>query len=117
MKPSEPDKQDKQSKRDKQSKPGEECKPNELPLPLFVPLASFARYRRNLAGNAPAHERTLAHFLSHHLISKQADFDLPIDFFVNCSRTAGTCSCCWTGWTKWRTRTSAPKCGSRWKSW
>ncbi|MDS4059946.1 MAG: NACHT domain-containing protein, partial [Candidatus Contendobacter sp.] len=62
--------------------PPQECKPNELPLPLFVPLASFARYRRNLAGNAPARERTLAYFISHHLISKQADFDLPVDFFV-----------------------------------
>ena len=75
MKPGEPD---------EQGKPGEpqECKPNELPLPLFVPLASFARYRRNLAGNAPARERTLAYFISHHLISKQADFDLPADFFM-----------------------------------
>ena len=75
MKPSAPD---------EQGKPHEpqECKPNELPLPLFVPLASFARYRRNLAGNAPARERTLAYFISHHLISKQADFDLPADFFV-----------------------------------
>ena len=69
---------------DEQGKPPapQECQPNELPLPLFVPLASFARYRRNLAGNAPARERTLAYFISHHLISKQADFDLPIDFFV-----------------------------------
>ena len=75
MKPSEPD---------EQGKPGkpEECKPDELPLPILVPLASFARYRRNLAGNAPAHERTLAYFISQHLISKQADFDLPADFFV-----------------------------------
>ena len=69
----------------KPNKPGEPskpCEPSELPLPIFVPLASFARYRRNLAGNAPARERTLAHFISHHLISKQADFDLPADFFV-----------------------------------
>ncbi|MDS4058543.1 MAG: NACHT domain-containing protein, partial [Candidatus Contendobacter sp.] len=74
----------KPSKPDEQGKPGkpQECKPNELPLLIFVPLASFARYRRNLAGNAPAYKRTLAHFISHHLISKQADFDLPIDFFV-----------------------------------
>ena len=49
MKPDEQGKQDEQGRRDKQSKP-EECKPNELPLPIFVPLASFARYRRNLAG-------------------------------------------------------------------
>ncbi|MDG4598223.1 MAG: SUMF1/EgtB/PvdO family nonheme iron enzyme [Candidatus Contendobacter sp.] len=62
--------------------PPQECKPNELPLPIFVPLASFARYRRNLADNAPAKERTLAYFISHHLISKQADFNLPADFFV-----------------------------------
>jgi len=62
--------------------PPQECQPHELPLPLFVPLASFARYRRHLAGNAPARERTLAHFISYHLIDKQADFDLPADFFV-----------------------------------
>jgi formylglycine-generating enzyme required for sulfatase activity len=75
MKPSTPDEQGKSGK-------PEECKPNELPLPIFVSLASFARYRRKLAGNAPPRERTLAYFISHHLISKQADFDLPIDFFV-----------------------------------
>ena len=56
--------------------------PSELPLPIFVPLASFARYRRTLPGNAPARERTLAYFISHHLISKQADFGLPDDFFA-----------------------------------
>jgi len=56
--------------------------PSALPLPIFVPLASFARYRRQLPGQAPARERTLAHFISHHLISRQADFDLPADFFV-----------------------------------
>ncbi len=72
-----PSKSDKQGKLDKPQK----CKPNELPLPLFVPLASFARHRRNLAGNAPVHERTLAYFISHHLISKQV-FNLPADFFV-----------------------------------
>jgi NACHT domain len=65
-----------------QSRLGLTLAPSELPLPIFVPLASFARYRRNLVGNAPARERTLAHFISHHLISKQADFDLPTDFFV-----------------------------------
>jgi formylglycine-generating enzyme required for sulfatase activity len=56
--------------------------PSDLPLPIFVPLASFARHRRNLPGGAPASHGTLAHFISHHLISKQADFDLPADFFV-----------------------------------
>lgn len=66
----------------KQGESGKPCEPHELPLPIFVPLASFARYRRNLTSNAPARERTLAHFISHHLISKQADFDLPTDFFV-----------------------------------
>ncbi|MFZ1641626.1 MAG: SUMF1/EgtB/PvdO family nonheme iron enzyme [Candidatus Contendobacter sp.] len=81
MKPGETDKQDEQGGQGRQSKL-EECKPNELPLPILVPLASFARYRRNLASNAPARERTLAYFISHHLISKQADFDLPADFFV-----------------------------------
>ena len=56
--------------------------PSALPLPIFVPFASFARYRRNLLAGAPAREKTLAYFISHHLISKQADFDLPADFFV-----------------------------------
>ena len=56
--------------------------PGKLPLPIFVPLASFARFRRHQTGNAPPREQTLAHFISHHLISKQADFDLPADFFV-----------------------------------
>ncbi|MBV5273614.1 MAG: NACHT domain-containing protein [Lamprocystis purpurea] len=56
--------------------------PSALPLPIVVPLASFARYRRQLPGQAPARERTIAHFISHHLISRQADFDLPADFFV-----------------------------------
>jgi len=56
--------------------------PQALPLPLFVPLASFARYLRNLPGNAPPEHRTLAHFISYHLISKQANFGLPADFFV-----------------------------------
>lgn len=65
-----------------QSRLGLAITPSELPLPIFVPLASFARYRRNLPAGAPAREKTLAHFISHHLISKQADFDLPDDFFV-----------------------------------
>jgi formylglycine-generating enzyme required for sulfatase activity/nucleoside phosphorylase len=74
----------KPSERDEQGKPKkpQEYQPRELPLPLFVPLASFARYRRHLAVNAPARERTLAHFISYHLIDQQADFDLPADFFV-----------------------------------
>ena len=53
-----------------------------LPLPILVPLASFARYRRNLANNTPAREKSLSFFISHHLISKDANFDLPADFFV-----------------------------------
>jgi formylglycine-generating enzyme required for sulfatase activity len=56
--------------------------PDALPLPILVPLASFARYRRNLAHNTPAREKSLSFFISHHLISKDADFDLPADFFV-----------------------------------
>ena len=56
--------------------------PSELPLPILVPLASFARYRRQLPAGAPAHEKTLATFISHHLISSEAPFDLPVDFFV-----------------------------------
>ena len=55
--------------------------PSALPLPIFVPLASFARHRR-LNANAPARDKTLAAFISHHLIDKQADFGLPDDFFV-----------------------------------
>lgn len=57
--------------------------PAQLPLPLFVPLASFARHRRSLPAQARPQEKTLAHFITHHLISKQADFDLPADFFVH----------------------------------
>lgn len=53
-----------------------------LPLPILVPLASFARYRRHLPAGAPARDSTLAHFISHHLISRQAGFNLPPDFFV-----------------------------------
>lgn len=56
--------------------------PGKLPLPIDVPLASYARYRRNLRRDAPASEKTLAHFISHHLIEKQADFDLPGDFLA-----------------------------------
>jgi len=68
------------------SRLGLESAPDKLPLPIFVPLASFARYRRNLPQSASAREKTLAHFISHHLISKQADFDLPADFFVQLLR-------------------------------
>lgn len=57
--------------------------PDELPLLILVPLASFARYRRSLPVHASAQDKTLAHFISHHLISRQADFDLPADFFVS----------------------------------
>jgi formylglycine-generating enzyme required for sulfatase activity len=64
------------------SRLGVSIEPNALPLPIFVPLASFARHRRSLASSAPGRDKTLAHFISHHLISKQADFDLPADFFV-----------------------------------
>lgn len=63
------------------SRLGIETTPDALPLPIFVPLASFARHRRLHAG-APARDRTLAHFISHHLIVRQAGFDLPPDFFV-----------------------------------
>ena len=59
---------------------------SEMPLPIFVPLASFARFRRQLPASAPARERTLAHFISYHLIRKQADVDLPDDFFVQLLR-------------------------------
>ncbi len=56
--------------------------PKELPLPIFVPLASFARYRRHLPGDAQPLHGTLAHFISHHLINRQANLALPADFFV-----------------------------------
>lgn len=56
--------------------------PHELPLPILVTLAGFARYRRGLPNEAPAHEKTLSHFISHQLIMQQAGFDLPADFFV-----------------------------------
>jgi formylglycine-generating enzyme required for sulfatase activity len=64
------------------SRLGLKIEPSKLPLPIFVPLASFARYRRSLPPHVPARERTLAHFISYHLISKQADFALPEDFFL-----------------------------------
>jgi predicted NACHT family NTPase len=64
------------------SRLGLQTAPHELPLPIFVPLASFARYRRGLRADARPREKTLAHFISYHLISKQADFELPADFFV-----------------------------------
>jgi formylglycine-generating enzyme required for sulfatase activity len=53
-----------------------------LPLPIFVPLASYARHRRDLPAAAPARDRTLAYFIAHHLVSKQAEFSVPPDFFV-----------------------------------
>jgi formylglycine-generating enzyme required for sulfatase activity len=68
------------------SRLGITVEPGQLPLPVFVPLASFARYLRDLTRNTPAQQRTLAFFISHHLISKQADFDLPEDFFVQLLR-------------------------------
>jgi predicted NACHT family NTPase len=65
-----------------QSRLGVTILPSALPLPVLVPLASFARHRRNLPNSVPAPKKTLAYFISHHLISKQADFDLPANFFV-----------------------------------
>ncbi|MEF8707110.1 MAG: SUMF1/EgtB/PvdO family nonheme iron enzyme, partial [Candidatus Accumulibacter sp. UW27] len=55
---------------------------DKLPLPILVPLARFARYRHHLPAAAPARDKTLAHFISHYLISTEAPFDLPGDFFV-----------------------------------
>ena len=68
------------------SRLGLDLSPDALPLPILVPLASFARYRRNLANHTPAKEKTLSFFISHHLISKDANFDLPADFFVKLLR-------------------------------
>jgi formylglycine-generating enzyme required for sulfatase activity len=56
--------------------------PQSLPLPIFVSLASYARHRRALPAAAPAGERTLSHFVTHHLVARQAGFDLPPDFFI-----------------------------------
>ena len=42
----------------------------------FVP-----RHRRKLPAGTSAHEKTLTHYISHHLIAKQAHFRLPADFF------------------------------------
>jgi formylglycine-generating enzyme required for sulfatase activity len=53
----------------------------ELPLPILVPLASFSNYLQNLKSDTPARQKTLAHFISEHLISKQSGIDLPNDFF------------------------------------
>ncbi len=63
------------------SRLGLSVEPSALPLPIFVPLASFARHRRNPAYTA-AHQITLTHFISHHLIAEQASDNLPDDFFV-----------------------------------
>jgi formylglycine-generating enzyme required for sulfatase activity len=59
-----------------------------LPLPIFIPLATYARYLRELKAKpgAPARERTLSSFISHYLIRRDADFDLPDDFFVRLLR-------------------------------
>jgi predicted NACHT family NTPase len=57
-----------------------------LPLPFFISLAAFSRYRRGLAPSSSPRRKTLAYFISYHLISKQADFGLPTDFFVRLSR-------------------------------
>ncbi len=64
-----------------QGRLGLQLPPAALPLPLFVPLASFARYRRDLPPNTPPQHKTLRHFISHHLVSQQAGFRLPVDFF------------------------------------
>ncbi len=54
-----------------------------LPLPIFIPLAAYARYRRDSRrrGDTDARARMLASFISEYLIERQADFDLPKDFF------------------------------------
>ncbi|WP_295392180.1 NACHT domain-containing protein [uncultured Thiodictyon sp.] len=64
------------------SRLGLELAPRELPLPIFMPLAYFARYRRHQPANASPRARTLANGISCYLIGKQADFDLPDDFFA-----------------------------------
>lgn len=56
--------------------------PEALPLPLFVPLAAYAHHRRGLTANTPPQEKTLAHYITHHLIRCQAGFTLPDDFFT-----------------------------------
>ena len=55
-----------------------------LPLPIFVPLAAYARHLRQLKGKPNAEgERRLSHFINQYLLRRDADFDLPADFF-NC---------------------------------
>lgn len=54
---------------------------SSLPLPLFIPLASFARYRRRLPPSSPAEHGTLRYFITQYLVSNQATFGLPSDFF------------------------------------
>ena len=67
-------------------KAGEPLDAGSLPLPIFVSLSAFARYRRHLPPHVAAIERTLAHFIGYHLMSKQANFDLPADFFAQLLR-------------------------------
>jgi formylglycine-generating enzyme required for sulfatase activity len=57
-----------------------------LPVPIFIPLAAYARRLRELKrqSNGPSdpRERTLSAFVTHYLIGREHDFDLPADFFV-----------------------------------
>ena len=51
----------------------------DLPLPIFVPLSEYASYL-NRNTQASAEKKTLASFLSYHLIQKQSSFDLELTF-------------------------------------
>ena len=53
-----------------------------LPLPVLVPLSAYAQRLRELSPSTDPHERTLAAFISCHLIEKQSGLDLPRDFFA-----------------------------------
>ncbi|MCG3208376.1 MAG: Hercynine oxygenase [Anaerolineae bacterium] len=57
-----------------------------LPLPILVPLSSYALYLRQLPPGAASEQKTLAAFITHHLIQNQASFELPPDFFIQLLR-------------------------------
>ncbi len=57
-----------------------------LPLPILVPLSSYALYLRQLPPGVASEQKTLAAFITYHLIQNQASFELPPDFFIQLLR-------------------------------
>lgn len=55
--------------------------PRSVPLPIYVPLSLYDHYYKKLSPDAKAEKKTLAAFISHYLIERQASFDLPEAFF------------------------------------